>query len=559
MLTPQKAAALLQNVCETVPLWEYGALGSDNALRLTAQALQQGGEVAEQGARLALVAWQLDPLDARLARTVQALLPDGPWQAMTQALAAWCREPEDAEADAQIWAQADASELPRLLERVLADPQHGGYGLRQAFAWCLARPEGGELLQKILPLLADSAPEPVRALAAPLAARLWAQWAVVHMPASQALDLCTQAMPAFALWRDLREAQCLLALGQREAALPLLHRVWAHCPCHPNLLLCLYDAAFPAALPAEAALPLLALYSWNKAHILRNTLLSLRATEGAQAPVLVLDNGSSDGTADMLRHMAEEWPRRGERPGLQWLSLPVNVGAPAARNWLLSLPEVRERGDVLFLDDDLLLTPGWLDTLRAAAHSHPQAAVLGCRIVDHTLPHAQQCGDFFLLPPDMGQRSFLDLEEHVFVHGNSMGSTDNLLTGYTRPCVSVSGCCHWLRPGRGQGQRQGQGSLPPFDVRFNPSQFDDLERDMRLTLAGEDIVYVGQARIQHVQHSSLRQAVTRARSAHIFGNKIKLEYLHSAADTAKIREAGLSKARRDLLRKITRLTSWRPA
>lgn len=549
-LSPQKAAALLQQVFDCAPTWEYGIMGRYNSLRLAEVTLAAGGEAAQQGALMTLLAWQRHPLDVRLARMTHALFSQSPCRALAEGLAAWCAVPEGGVHDAHQVAQAEEGDLLRLLERMLPDPKHGGFWLAQGMRWCRQRPQAAETCLRLLDMADKAAPPALSPHKAQLWSRLWAQWAQLYLSPDEVLTACAVPMPAFQLWQNLSLAHVHSSLGHREEAVRLLRQVWAFCPCHPNLILALYDLSNPqpAAPPAKCAsdLPMLALYSWNKADVLRETLLSLRHTEGVHAPLLVLDNGSTDGTAAMLRNMCENWPG----PTLQLITLPVNIGAPAARNWLLAQPEIRQRGSVVFLDDDLLLEPGWLNTMRSAALAHPQAAVLGCRIVDHLKPHRLQCGDFFLLPPDQGQRSFMDMEEHIFVHNNSAGSTDNLLTAHTRPCLSVSGCCHWLRLDKDAAN---------FDVRFTPSQFDDLERDLRLGLAGHEVLYVGQCRIAHVQHSSLRQAVSRARSAHIFGNKIKLEYLHDTVATDKALHNSVRRARQDLLRKITRLSSGVPA
>lgn len=545
-LSPQKSAALLQQVFDCAPTWEYGIMGRYNSLRLAEVALSAGGEVARQGALMTLLAWQRHPLDVRLARMTCALFSQSPCRALAEGLASWCAVPEGGAEDARQLTQAEENDVLRLLGRMLPDPVHGGFWLAQGVRWCRQRSHAGEACRQLLAMADKAAPHSLAPHKAQLWSRLWAQWAQLHLPPDEVLAACSSAMPAFQLWQNLSLAHVHGSLDHKEEAVRLLRQVWEFCPCHPNLILALYDLShpLPAPSPAEHAdnLPALALYSWNKAEVMRETLLSLRQTEGVHAPLFVLDNGSTDGTADMLRDISEHWP--GPRPHI--ISLPVNIGAPAARNWLLSQQEIRQRGSVIFLDDDILLESGWLNTLRAAALAHPDAAVLGCRIVDHVKPHRLQCADFFLLPADQGQRSFMDLEEHIFVHSNSAGSTDSLLTAHTRPCLSVSGCCHWLRLDKDAAN---------FDVRFTPSQFDDLERDMRLALIGQEVLYVGQCRIAHVQHSSLRQAVSRARCAHIFGNKVKLEYLHDAAATDKALRSSVRRARQDLLRKMTRLSS----
>lgn len=207
---------------------------------------------------------------------------------------------------------------------------------------------------------------------------------------------------------------------------------------------------------------------------------------------------------------------------------------------------MRAHERVVFLDDDVVLDHGWLNGLLSIAEHHPAAAVVGCRITDSTPPHAVQCADFFALPPELGQRSFADLDEQVFIHGNAGGSTDTLLTAYARPCLSVSGCCHLL-------DRGALDACGHFDIRFTPSQFDDLEHDLRTVLSGREVWYTGNVRVRHVQHSSLRQATDPAKNAHIFGNRIKLEHLYPAPRMREARETSALAARRDLLRKATRL------
>jgi len=71
----------------------------------------------------------------------------------------------------------------------------------------------------------------------------------------------------------------------------------------------------------------------------------------------------------------------------------------------------------------------------------------------------------------------------------------------------------------------------PFDIRFNPSQFDDLERDIRSCLAGLPSLYAGHVAVRHMQHSSLAKAASPAGAGQIFGNKLKLERLYEADQT----------------------------
>ncbi len=81
--------------------------------------------------------------------------------------------------------------------------------------------------------------------------------------------------------------------------------------------------------------------------------------------LVAVDNGSSDGSGDLLRRF----------PGPTTLvSNDENLGCPAGRAQALCLAQ----GDpVVMLDDDVVLTSGWLDALKAHLSVEPCLGVLG--------------------------------------------------------------------------------------------------------------------------------------------------------------------------------------
>jgi glycosyltransferase involved in cell wall biosynthesis len=91
----------------------------------------------------------------------------------------------------------------------------------------------------------------------------------------------------------------------------------------------------------------------DKQALLERTLTALRAQDPGTADwqIVVVNDGSTDGTADYLAALVRNEPR------LEVVSPARNVGRAAARNlgW--------RRADgrwVLFLDDDILAPPGLL-------------------------------------------------------------------------------------------------------------------------------------------------------------------------------------------------------
>jgi len=93
----------------------------------------------------------------------------------------------------------------------------------------------------------------------------------------------------------------------------------------------------------------------------------------------VVDNGSTDETSQVIAAYAD---RLGS-DRLVPVILPVNVCAPAARNWLMRREECRESAWTAFLDDDAVVQSADLGTqLRARFGADPRLGGVSFRIVD---------------------------------------------------------------------------------------------------------------------------------------------------------------------------------
>lgn len=107
--------------------------------------------------------------------------------------------------------------------------------------------------------------------------------------------------------------------------------------------------------------------TYNRAAELRRTLEHLRALP-EQPRIIVVDNGSSDGTAMMVRRLF---------PEVELVSMPFNMGA-AARN-----AGARKAGTryVAFCDDDTWWKQGALAKAVELLDRYPQVAVLSARVL----------------------------------------------------------------------------------------------------------------------------------------------------------------------------------
>ncbi len=108
--------------------------------------------------------------------------------------------------------------------------------------------------------------------------------------------------------------------------------------------------------------------------------------------VLVLDNGSRDGTAAAVEEWLAGCPSRGwGRAGC--LRAGENLGAAAARNRLAG--EAAGSAYYLFLDDDAVPDPGFLGAATAAARD-PAIGVVGGRVVAFEEPARELSGAGFV-------------------------------------------------------------------------------------------------------------------------------------------------------------------
>ncbi len=509
------------------PVWAYGL---EDAPTLAAflhyfGARRADPDFAAARASLALWGWQTRPMHPEYGPPFASAVresagKDAPASRLAAACAALPAAPVPGGLGPALLA-GDAALLVRSLLPLMREPGTGAAAL--ALAWDTLLRLGSPDLARACAAGCVLPPE-----AEPLRGRLLAEVAFHYEAPATALAALDALDPAWGLWAAQRRAECLAASGETEEAARLYADLWGAMPWHVNLALRLHGLRSPE--PPDAGLTerveaAVCVYSWNKRELLAATLDSLAASRLGRAAVAVLDNGSDDGTWEMLAARAGRFAR------FLPVRLPVNVGAPAARNWLLTLPEVRAASWAVFLDDDVELPPDWLDRLLAAGEAAKargeRPGAVGCRITEARRPFGLQSADYHLFPP---QPSDEPEALRIGVFDNCGGQLDAGLFTYARSCLSVSGCCHAV-------SREALDAAGAFDVRFTPTQFDDLDRDMRSCLAGFPSLYEGRLTVRHVQHSSLAKAQTPAQVGHIQGNRVKLEGKYLDEDLTRLARA----------------------
>lgn len=308
-----------------------------------------------------------------------------------------------------------------------------------------------------------------------------------------------EALKAHMAWQD----------GDMSRARLCLIRSLALEPAQPHLVerLAQLETLSRALPPADAFRVHILFYTFNKLDTTLATLQSLLASDIAHARITLLNNGS---TAFTPEEFSAGVNRVAQGREVEVIHLPVNIGAPAARNWLYRLPRTQEADYVAFLDDDVLLPRDWLRIYLQDLTDHPEVCAVGPKGLNpdpfRTIQYIYRYFD------DVGERK-------IRFTNNAPMQLDLGQYNGRRPCLSVMGCCHLF-----DRKKLARLGVPDFDVRFTPSQVDDLERDIQIWKHGGQVLYDGRVEVVHLQDAGRAAPRTEASWGHVWGNHMKMEH-----------------------------------
>jgi GT2 family glycosyltransferase len=213
--------------------------------------------------------------------------------------------------------------------------------------------------------------------------------------------------------------------------------------------------------------------SWNSLDLLPRCLDSLR-DQDAELELLVVDNGSEDGTLELLA----------ER-GVEHVSLPRNVGFAAAVN--LGVERVRAEV-ILVLNADTALEPGCIGALRDALAADGSLGGVQPRILQLEETSAQDVGGARLYSAGQG----LTADGRAVEEGAGEPQGEPWLR--RREVFGVCGAACLLR-------RPLFAELGGYDERY-VSFYEDVDLNVRARIAGWRFEYVPEAVVWHVGNAS---------------------------------------------------------
>src|SRR5215213_2552764 len=133
--------------------------------------------------------------------------------------------------------------------------------------------------------------------------------------------------------------------------------------------------------------------NWNGAHLLRTCLGSLRAQTFADFEAILVDNGSSD---DSLELVARDFPE------VRVVALADNLGLAGGTSAGIA---VTDAPIIVTLNNDTEADPRWLDELHAALAAHPEAGSAASKLLLFDRRDTiHSAGDFYGLDGIPGNR-----------------------------------------------------------------------------------------------------------------------------------------------------------
>ena len=214
----------------------------------------------------------------------------------------------------------------------------------------------------------------------------------------------------------------------------------------------------------------------NKIECTRRCLVSMLQTEYAPWEMIVVDNGSSDGTREWLPVFQAQAVAAGVQVTL--VLNPGNTGCSTARNQGIA----KARGaKVVFVDNDVALRcRSWLTKLGACLDRDGTVGMAGPKLIYPCAPFAIQCAGAAVSPS--GRVQFC---------GRGEPKDDPRFNRPREVQCLISACC--------MVRRACLDEFGGFDEAFNPVEYEDLDLCYRLRQGGYKIQYVPDVEMYHFE------------------------------------------------------------
>ncbi len=228
--------------------------------------------------------------------------------------------------------------------------------------------------------------------------------------------------------------------------------------------------------------PVIAILSYNRVKLLRKCIESIFANTSADYRICVVDQASTDGTRNYLKKLGDR---------IDHMATDENHGFVDGNNLVM---EEYAESDVVLLNNDTEVQPGWLTALVDRAYSDPTIGVVGAK----------------LIYPD-GLLQAAGCEIFSDASGREIGKYDDpsrFIYNQTADVDYCSGACLYVK-------RETLNQTGFFDTQYAPAYWEDTDLCFAARDAGYRVVYEPQSVVVHHEGGSFGSAHAQSRSSEL--------------------------------------------
>ncbi|MFH1587671.1 MAG: glycosyltransferase family 2 protein [Candidatus Diapherotrites archaeon] len=232
--------------------------------------------------------------------------------------------------------------------------------------------------------------------------------------------------------------------------------------------------------------------NWNGMDFTRKCLESIgRNTFYSPYEIIVVDNGSSDGSVEFLRQKRKEGK-------IKLIENSSNMGFAGGNNQGIDA----SKGSYIFLlNNDTTVNGHWLASLVRVMDAYEKAGIVGCRLV---YPNGKL--------------------QHAGAKIDDAGIARNLPEGGEREVEYVTGAALMIK-------REVIDKIGKLDEGFNPIYFEEVDWCYRAWRAGFSVIYTPDTTIVHHEGEATQKKQTKAWNYFVMNkNRIRFMLLNFSGD-----------------------------
>jgi GT2 family glycosyltransferase len=209
--------------------------------------------------------------------------------------------------------------------------------------------------------------------------------------------------------------------------------------------------------------------SYNGKEMLIGCVQSIREYTNLPYEIIVVDNGSNDGTVDFCL-----------KEKIRFISIPDNRGFPIACNLGMKI----STGDtLLLLNNDIVVSHNWLSNQLACLYSSDEIGIVG--------PYTNYASGKQMLQPTYDPINIQQFHEKALQYNKPNSQM-------WQPLERIVGLCFLIK-------RQLFAKIGYLDEQFSPGHYEDDDYCYRARKAGYKLMIAGDVMIHHYGSASFHQ------------------------------------------------------